>query len=418
MFTERFPPELRSAAHLFHELAIELQRRGHEVAVITKTPARYVAGERKGSRDAGWESVDGVTTLRVRGVPFGSQHPIARGLDHLLLGLTFARSSRQWPRADAVLVYSPPLPLAYAAAYYRRCFGAPVVLNVQDLYPQTAIDLGLLRNRVAIFLAERLEATAYREATRIVVHSAGNAAFLTERKGVPAANVRVIYNWVDTAALRPGPKENAFRRDHGLSGKFVVSYAGVMGYAQDLGSVIKCADILRADPEVVFLLAGEGVFEARWKSMAAAQGIPNIRFLPLQPKERYGELLAASDACLVPLDGALKTPVVPGKLQSIMAAGRPAIGISEARGDTPKLLNESGGGIAVAPSAPLALADAIRQLKVDSSLRDTMGIRGRAFAEKHFSIVHGAHRYEAVFNEVIAETRRAQRACGPQEGSG
>lgn len=407
MLTERFPPEVRSAAHLFHDLAREFQRRGHDIAVITKASAQYVADGETRKALLGWGSVDGIRTLRVRGLPLASHHPLVRALDHLTLGASFGRAARVWPDADVVLVYSPPLPLAGAGGRYQRRFGAPFVVNVQDLYPQTAIDLGLLRNRLAIALAERMERRAYQQAAMIVVHSPGNRAFLLERKSVPGEKVRVIYNWVDIDALRPGPRENGFRVEQGLSGKFVVSYAGLMGYAQDLGTVIECAAVLEADADVLLLLVGGGVLESRWKKMVAERGLRNVRFLPMQSRQRYAQLLTASDVCLVPLDGALRTPVVPGKLQSIMASGRPAITIVDPDGDTPKLVAESGAGINVPPGQATALADAIRRLKAEPAVRGEVGRRGRAFAEANFSIARCADAYEGLFAEVLRDRGRS-----------
>ncbi|MFQ5803849.1 MAG: glycosyltransferase family 4 protein [Candidatus Methylomirabilales bacterium] len=401
LFTPHFPPEVRSAAHLFHDLAREFQRRRHEVAVITKVPTYYMPNGRTSSVSHGWEDVDGVWTLRVRGFPLAGRHPIIRALDHLTLGWTFGRASRQWPKAEIVLIYSPPLPLAAAGVKYHQRFGAPVILNVQDLYPQTAIDLGLLRNSMAIAFAERMERRAYERVARIVVHSPGNRAFLLERKNVAGDKVRMIYNCVDTESIRPGPRENTFRAEHGLAGKFVVSYAGLMGYAQDLSAVIECAALMEAGEAVVFLLVGEGVLEGHWKEMVARLGLRRVHFLPMQSKERYVDLLAASDVCLVPLDGTLRTPVVPGKLQSIMASGRPAITMLHEGGDTPKLIEESGAGINVPPGQPMVLADAIRRVKGNPALAEAMGRRGRAFADAHFSLARCADAYEELCAEVI-----------------
>jgi colanic acid biosynthesis glycosyl transferase WcaI len=401
MLTDRFPPEVRSAAHLFHELAREFQRRQHEVAVITKAPRQYFANGASEGTVLGWENVGGVPTLRVRGFPIPGYHPIVRGLDHLTLGWSVGRAAARWPSADIVLVYSPPLPLASAGARYARRYKVPFVLNVQDLYPQTAIDLKLLRNRLAIRLAEQMESLAYRRAKTIVVHSAGNRAFLIERKGVPSDRIRVIHNWVDTEAIRPGPRENAFRAQHELTGRFVVSYAGVMGYAQDLGDIIKCAELTRGDEEMVYLLVGEGVLEKRWKELVASRELRHVRFLPMQPKAQYAELLAASDVCLVPLDAQLRTPVVPGKLQSIMASGRPAITIVDPSGDTPKLLQDSGGGINILPGQPRKLCDALLQLKNSPEVGVEMGQQGRRFAEKHFAVSRCARAYEDLFEELM-----------------
>ena len=411
MLTDRFPPEVRSAAHLFHELARELRRRGHDVAVITKAPREYISAWDGRPLAPGWSHVDGVETLRVRGFPIPGHHPVLRGLDHLTLGWTFRCASRQWPRADVVLVYSPPLPLAAAGAAYARTSGCPFVLNVQDLYPQTAMDLGLLRNPLAIALAEKLEQRAYRSASRIVVHSPGNQAFLSTRKGVPGEKVHVIYNWVDTEFVRPGASDNDFRRGHGLADRFVVSYAGLMGYAQDLSGIIQCAERMRGEQDVLFLLVGEGVLEHRWKTMVADLRLGNVRFLPMQPRAAYVQLLAASDVCLVPLDAALRTPVIPGKLQSIMACARPAITITAPESDAPGILTESGGGINVPPGDSEALAGAVLRLKADPATRREMGNRGRAFAERHFSLNRCADQYEKLFQELILERHSKSWRC-------
>ena len=406
LLTAIFPPEIRSQAHLFHELAVELRRRGHEVAVVTKVPTYYVANGEREKVGAGWSEIEGIRVLRVSGFPLTSRHPLIRAMEHLTLGWRFGRAAKHWPYADAVLVYSPPLPLAFSGVRYHRDFGAPVVLNVQDLYPQTAIDLGLLRNPLGIKLAERMEARAYEGASRVVVHSPGNLDFLVNRKKVVGSKVRVIYNWVDTGSVRPGIRQNSFRTEHQLGDRLVVSYAGLMGYAQDLTAIINCAEQMKEEKDVEFLLVGEGVLEDRWKQMAQARALENIRFLPLQSKDRYVELLAASDICLVPLSGDLRTPVVPGKLQSIMASGRPAITIVDPEGDTPKLVSESGAGMNVPPNQPGALAEAIRKLKADPVLRREMGQRGRAFAEAHFSLKRCADAYESLFDELREEKQQ------------
>lgn len=401
LLTDRFPPEVRSQAHLFHEFALEFQRRGHEVAVITKVPRGHVAGGAEATVRPGWSGVDGFRKLRVRGFPIPGHHPVLRGLEHLTLGWMFRRACRQVPRPDIILVSSPPLPLALAgAAHMRRC-RAPLVLNVQDLYPQTAINLGILKNRFAIRLAERIERRAYCEAVRIVVHSPGNRDFLLAQKGVTAEKVRIIHNWVDTELLRPGPRDNSFSQRYGLTRKFVVSYAGLMGYAQDLSTVLESARRLADHRDVVFLLVGEGALESRWKTVA--NGLDNVRFLPMQPKERYIELLAASDLCLVPLDPSLRTPAVPGKLQSIMACGRPTITITGPESDAPMFVAASGGGVNICPGDSSGLAEAILRLKANPAARMHFEASARAYAEKHFSLQECADRYEELFAEITHE---------------
>ncbi len=404
MLTDRFPPEVRSSAHLFHDLARRFQARGHDVRVITKVPSKYTPPEDTTARN-GWDVAEGVPVRRVRWVPFLNGSRAVRALDHLTLWMTFAAASRQWPVADIVLIYSPPLPLALAGELYRSWYGTPFVLNVQDLYPQTVVDLGLLRNPAAIWAAEKLEAAAYRLAERLVVHSPGNRDFLLQRKGLPADKVRVIYNWVDVDAVRPGLKENGFRQEHGLRRKFVVSFAGLMGYAQDLTTAIEAAALLEGRPDVVFLLVGEGVGEARWKAMVAERGLRNVRFLPLQPKDAYGRLLAASDVCLVPLARDLRTPVVPGKLQSIMASGRPVMATLDPAGDASQIIDAAQCGYTLEPGKVREFRDAVLRLHRDPALAERLGANGRAYAEQHFSLAACAEAYEQLFEEILAEKR-------------
>src|SRR3989338_7543835 len=224
MLTDLFPPEIRSAAQLFYDLARELQRRGHGVWGITRVPSNYFADGSDIAVSAGWAEVGGISTLRIDGGPLLSYHPVARGLDQLTTAWNFWRSAHTWPEADIVLVYSPPLPLAEVGIRYSRRSAVPFILNVQDLYPQTAMDLGLLKNRAAVRVAEFMERRGYSRAARIVVHSKGNKEFLINRKGVREEKVEVIYNWVDFEALELHASNNRLRRELGLDGKFVVSY--------------------------------------------------------------------------------------------------------------------------------------------------------------------------------------------------
>ncbi len=408
MLTDRFPPEVRSSAHLFHDLARLFQARGHEVRVITKVPSKYTAQEEGSSfpkLGRGWDVVEGVRVRRVQWVPFLNGSRAVRAFDHLTLWLRFAAASREWPRADVVLIYSPPLPLALAGGAYRRWYRTPFVLNVQDLYPQTVVDLGLLRNGVAIKAAERLESAAYRLAERIVVHSPGNREFLVDRKGVPFGKVSVISNWVDLERLRPGPKENGFREEHGLSGRFVVSFAGLMGYAQDLTTALEAAALLQDRPEIVFLLVGEGVREEHWKARARGKRLRNVRFLSMQPRGSYAKLLAASDICLIPLASDLRTPVVPGKLQSIMASGRPVIATLHPGGDTNRIIEQARCGYTLEPGDARGFRDAVLELRTTPGLAERLGANGRAYAEQHFSLASCCRAYEQLFEEILGGKR-------------
>ncbi|MGH7831473.1 MAG: glycosyltransferase, partial [Candidatus Binatia bacterium] len=169
---DRFLPEERANAQLYYELARGLVGRGHEVGVVTKMPSGYVPtgpGNHSVGRPPAQERLDGIDVIRIQGLSSLSRALWIRAADQLMAGVTFTLAARRWRGADIVLIYSPPLTLAVAGWLYQKWLGARYVLNLHDIYPQTLIDLGLLKNRVLIRLAEALEAMAYRKAARIVV---------------------------------------------------------------------------------------------------------------------------------------------------------------------------------------------------------------------------------------------------------
>ena len=399
---DRFVPEERANAQLYYELAKGLVARGHEVGVVTKMPAGYVRSEgrdRKEIRPPARERLDGIDVIRVRGFWLLSRLLILRAADHLISGVTFALAARKWHPADVLLIYSPPLPLALAGWLYQKWRGAPYVLNLHDIYPQTLVDLGLLKNRIAIWLAEAIERMAYRKAIRIVVPAPRSVDILVGRKQIDPGKVDYIPNWVDTDQVSLGSKENGFRQANGLSHQFVVSYAGSMGFGQDLTSVLESAHELRDRNDILFLLVGDGVCRTKWMQMA--DGLNNVRFLPMQPKEQFLEVLRASDICLVPLAEALNSPAIPGKTQSIMAVARPVIAIVNPKGDTADLITKSQCGFVVQPGKPNELVKIINRLFDDPELGERLGANGREYAVQHFSLRRAIDGYEVIFKTVL-----------------
>jgi colanic acid biosynthesis glycosyl transferase WcaI len=406
MLTDRFPPEARANAHLFHELATGLVEQGHQVGVVTRMPGDYLPSDLRALPTVkARELMDGIEVIRVRGLTALQRAPSMRTLDQLAVGVTFGLAARRWPGADVVLIYSPPLPLVIAGLLYHRFARAPYVLNLHDLYPQTVIDLGLLRSRALIGAARSLERLAYRHAARVVVPVPRSRDVLIAVNGLDAEKVCLVPNWADLDRATPGPRENEFKRGQGLSGKFIVSYAGVMGFAQDLAPVVEAARRLQNKPDIVFLLVGDGIYIGRWKQIA--QGLTNVRFLPMLPKSDYFQLLRASDLCLVPLARALDSPAIPGKIQSIMAVARPVLAIVNPFGDAADLIAKSQCGVSVAPERPDEVAARILQFYDDRELGKALGAKGRHYAEQNFSLRQAVRAWEEILEAVASKARRA-----------
>jgi colanic acid biosynthesis glycosyl transferase WcaI len=321
--------------------------------------------------------------------------------------LAFFLAGLALPSHDVAIVYSPPLPLGLTAWGLKKLRGIPFILNVQDLFPQSIIDLGLLRNRWLIRFFEAMERFVYQQANAITVHSEGNRQHIARKLGIEKAEkVRVIPNWVDTRFIQPGPRVNWFREEYNLGNAFIVSFAGVLGYSQDLDIVLEAARILKDEnpqSDILFLIVGDGVERPRLKAKVHQMGLDNVRFLPMQPREKYPAVLHASDIGLVTLHAEVRTPVVPSKILSIMAAGRPVVAAMNLDGDGPRLIAEARCGLCVPPEDPQALAEAVLKLYHDPSLRQELGRNGRRYAEEHLSLEACVGRYEELLQRIAGE---------------
>jgi glycosyltransferase involved in cell wall biosynthesis len=402
-----FPPMARSAAHLFYELGCYLLDKGHRVSVVTEIPWRRLGSENIAFQHQAvcfhfHEVMDGMHVVRIKGFPFREGSTLGRGINATLVPLTFFFGARYVPSPDIILVYSPPLTLGFTAYLFKRFHNVPFVFNAQDIYPQTPIELGLMKNPLLINFSEWIEQFIYKEASRIVVHSQGNHHYLVSRKSVPSGKVTVIHNWVDTEVLRPSERLNGFRHQHQLENRFVVCYAGTMGYAQDLLPIIEAAQILEEVEDILFLLIGEGIQEAKWKRKVGALGLKNVRFLPLQAKSIYPSIIAASDIGIVPLTKNLHTPVVPGKLLDFMAGSRPIIATANLNGDTAKIIREAGCGYVLPPQDGRQVAEAILELYRDPSAASRMGTNGRAYTKSRFSLKICGAQYEELFRQLLS----------------
>lgn len=412
-----FPPEVGTAPHLSFEMAESLARLGHQVTVVTGFPGYNVssAPTRYGRKWLFRERMGQVNVVRIRS-PFGyGNSRSARGLWHMTTPFFLGLRSCALPRHDVMLTFSPPL----VSGLVARCVSArhriPWVVNVQDLFPQSAVDLRLLKNRMLIRFFERLERYIYRKADAIIVMSRGNRDFVVNRGGNPD-RVRVVANWVDTDAIRPDERMNRFRQQNGLGHKFVVLFAGTMGWSQGLGVVVEAARLRREDTDMLWVLVGDGIEKSRLKD--SAKGLANVRFLPMQSKEDYPQVLAAADVCLAILHPDVATPAVPSKIATIMAAGRPVVACFP-QGDATRIVREAECGRVVPAGNAAALAQAIDGLRWDRVARERMGAAGRQFVEKNFSRETAAAGFEACLLQVVdvAKTQR-RRAVESKEPTG
>jgi len=399
LHTMYYLPDFGSAPVLMDEMARYLAAAGHEVEVVTTLP-RTRGEEFRGlvySRRRTGRLV--VKRLWTNTAAF----PLGRLLawNIYTAGALLNLLSVRW--GDIVVLRTPPLQLGFPALFAKVLGGARVLVNVQDIHPDLAVESGILRNPAAIRLARALEKAVYGLADRIAVISDGFARNL-RAKGVPETKLAVLPNWVDTDFLKPGPRDNPVSRRLGLEGKFVVMYSGTISISSHraLERTLEAAALLADDREIVFAVVGEGLKKDALRAKAAALGLANAVFLPFVPYAELPDLLASSDVLLVPLDGANSDLSVPSKLYSAMAAGRPVLGLAEPGSEVALLLCDNDCGLTAPPDDAAAVAWAVRGLKASPERRRALGASARAFAVRRFSKDEILSRYDGLLKSMVS----------------
>ncbi|MEJ6512600.1 MAG: glycosyltransferase family 4 protein [Acidimicrobiales bacterium] len=414
-----FDPDVAPTGVVMSRIAHELIARGNRLHVVTSLP-----WYQHHAIDAGWdgqlvrtERTDWGRISRVHPFPTDKRNIPARALafgGFTALATLVGAFGRVRP--DAVLAMSPPLTLGLAGRIAATARRAPLVFNIQDVFPDVAIELGLLSGDRVIRVARALERLSYRMSDAVTVLSDDLADNVRskitiglegEQAQAQAKKVRVIPNFVDTNAIRPAARENSYREQYGLIGKKVVMYAGNVGFSQSLDLVLDAARSFEVSrPDVVFVINGGG--SARPDLERDAAHLPNVRFIDMQPIERLPEVLAAGDIHVVPLRAGLAWSSVPSKLYSILAAGRPIVASVDSGTEVERTLERAAAGIAVPPDDPRAFAGAIGELIDDSDRAARMGASGRLFVERWVSPAAVAESYENLFAELI-ERRKSGR---------
>lgn len=399
--THYFPPEVGAPQARIYELARELLKRGHEVSVLTGFP-NYPSGiVHEGYRGKMFlrENVDGICVIRTWVYATPNKGFAKRLINHLSFTFSSLWATGAIGPCDVIVVESPPLFLGISGYLISRLRRVPYVFNVADLWPESAVALGALKNGIAIRLAEALEAFLYARAAKITVVTRGLRATLLAR-GLSEDKVALMTNGVDASLFNPNVDGKEFRSIHGLDSYFVVTYAGTHGMAQGLRTVLDAAHILSEDDGITFLLVGDGAEKEDLVREVGERGLRNVLFLPPQPKKVMPQLLAASDACLVPLRKLeLFKTALPSKMYEAMASARPIILAAE--GEAEALLKEADGGLCVPPEDSSALAAAVRRLAADAELRHRLGANGRAYVTEHFSREKIAEKLEALLESVV-----------------
>ncbi len=384
LLSHYFPPEVNAPANRTHEHARRWVADGHEVTVVTGVP-NHPRGELFPGYQNRWiqeEWVDGIRVIRTWMYLTANEGFLRRTLNYLLFALTAVLASRRAGRPDVVVATSPQFFCGVAGALVARLKGRPFVLEVRDLWPDSIVQLGQLRSRLAIRLLEWMETRLYRSTAGIVVVTDSFADHIA-RRGIPRERITLVYNGIDTERFRPRPPDRELLRRHGLEDGFRVAYVGTLGLAHGLGALLDAAERLRQDPAVRLLLIGDGADRARLEAEAQRRGLQNVRFLGLRPREEIPAWLASLDLLLVMLrDLAVFETVIPSKIFEFLALERPVV--LAARGEIRRLVAESKAAFVIDPEDPDALARAIRHVRTHPAEAAARARAGREWVEREF----------------------------------
>ncbi len=405
-----FRPDNVSTAQIMGDLAEDLKARGHEVFVITTVPHYNndpVALERQPLQRY-WGKI--VQRSDYCGMQVWHAWMPRKGRNKLLrilawigfhLITTMAGLGSRF-KPDIILAPSPPLTIGVSAWLLGLRHHCPFIYNVQEIYPDVAVNLGVLKSGFIIDLLLKLERFVYAKAKALAIISEGMAARV-HAKNIPSDKIRIIPNFVDINDFRPLPKVNQFSLQHGLHDKFVVSYAGNMGKPQGLDALLKAANIVRNMPQIHFLLMGDGSERTHLIEKAHHLQLPNITILPYQPYHLMAEAYAAADTSFVSQAPGTSSDGIPSKVYRIMACARPVIACTDANSDLAHLVARADGGMVVPSADAEELANAIRHAFLQRDAWNEKGSRARSFILQNYSRSIICTRYDELIRAALKD---------------
>ena len=383
-----FAPDTAPTGDVITTIVQAMVARGRRVHVVTALPWYRMHAIEDGwtGRPVRRERTEWGSIIRVHPFPGKSKRNLLRravgfALFSVLAGVCTLFAGGWRRRPAAVISMSPPLTLGLTGWLAARLRFTRCIFNIQDVFPDAAVETGAITNGAVIAVARWLERVSYRCSDSVVVLSDDLRENVVAKVGPRhARKVTVIPNFVDSGFITPLSRNTAYRAELGVGDEVVVMYAGNVGFSQSLELVVEAA---RRIPQATFVINGDGSGREHFEE--SARGIPNIRFNGYQPKERVPEVLATADIHVVPLRKGLGAVSVPSKTYSILAAGRPVVAAIDEGTEVPRILAASGAGVTVPPDDIETFVGALRDLIGDSSRREILGRNARDWVVSHVS---------------------------------
>lgn len=403
-FNAYYAPEIFASQYLCTDLCEDLARYGFDVEVYCPLPTRGVSDAVRREYWTRRTEISHEGRLRIHRVPLPKERTgsLGRAVRYVMMDVAFFAIA-MYARADAVFLYSTPPTQGFLGSLVRKITKTPVVYNLQDIFPDSLASAGLASQGSTIYrLGQTVEAYIYRNVDKLVVISDTFRRILIER-GVPRDRIEVIPNWVNEDQVAPIERDSNVLFDrHGLDrGKFYVSYCGNVGHSQDFGMLVDCATRLIDNPEIVFLVIGNGAYMADLRRLVEERSLRNFIMLPFQPYSDIAHVFSAGDVGLVISKAGVGESSVPSKTWNIMSAARPVLASFDIHSELSELLKAEECGVCVESGNVDAFVEEVLLLYRDQAHARSLGRRGRRFIIDNLTRRVGTARIIHVINELL-----------------
>ena len=385
-----YPPVISSLSIMMQEVAEDLSIKGHDVTIATAKPQKDLSVT-KDQLNISFDTFaieNKVSVIRVPTPPLKSNLYFLRGLVQFLLPYIFYNNILKYSPAgfDAVIISTPPLPLTKIGLMMKKKFKSKFILFVQDIYPQSLVDIQAMKNKTLIKFFERITQNAYNNADLITSHTEGNRDYIIKNNKVDEKKIFYLPNWIELKDFKKKYKINKYRKKYKLEKKFIFLFAGVIGLGQGIEKLISALTQTNKMPtDCSFLFVGEGSEKNKIEKIVNNSECENIVFKSFVPLEEYPDLVGEANVGIVCLDHRLSTPVVPGKLLGFMASSLPIIAFLNKNSDGHNIIKKANCGYSIDSNSS---SEDIRKLflKVYNNRNELrkMGKNGFEYASKHY----------------------------------
>ena len=395
-----FPPEVNAPATRTFEHCKRWVEQGHEVTVISCVPHHPMGKAYPGYNNRWWfeERTDGIRAIKIKTYITANEGFLKRTLNYVIYMVMAILIAPFLPKTDVVISTSPQFFNGLAGYFVSRIKRVPWLLEIRDLWPESILAVGAIKNQFLITLLEGLERFLYRKADHIVPVTQAFKLHI-EKNGAQASNITVIRNGVNLDLFEKTERNNQLAQDWGLENKFVAAYVGTHGLAHGLDTILDAAEILREHEDIVFLMVGDGAVRAKLLEAVSARKLTNVLMKSQQPKNTMPAIWSITDASLVLLKKLdLFKTVIPSKIFESMAMSVPIIlGVE---GEVKSIIDEAGSGVCIEPESAEQLAAAVLSLKNNQDLYGNISAKGPQYVADHFDRKVLADQYLTVLEKL------------------